>query len=47
MSDLLSVEGAQQGSSFFSVVAVPMAKFSADSAMGSRATGSLALWVKS
>jgi hypothetical protein len=47
MSLFLPVDGAQQVSSVFSVVAVPMAKFSADSAMGSRATGCLSVWVKS
>ena len=35
MINTFSVDGAQQVSSFFSVVAVPMAKFSAYSSMGS------------
>lgn len=47
MSLSFSVDGAQQVGSLFSVVAVPMAKFSADSSMGSRATGCLSVWVKS
>jgi hypothetical protein len=34
MSLSFSVDGAQQGSSFVSGVAIPMAKFSADSPMG-------------
>jgi hypothetical protein len=47
MSLFLSVDGAQPGSSFFSAWSVPMAKFSADAAMGSVGTGSVVLWSKS
>ncbi len=47
MSLSFSVDAAHQGSSFVSVLAVPMAKFSADSAIGCEANGSLTLWVKS
>ncbi len=46
MSLFLSVDGAQQVS-YSCGVALPMAKFSADSSMGSSETGCLALWVKS
>jgi hypothetical protein len=47
MSLFLSVDGAQQGSSYLSNVAVPMAKHSANATICCEANGSLTLWVKS